>query len=579
MAYQLARYPKTDMLARKDDGTWKHYSTQEVVDITRHFAAGLLSLGLGGENNQVKIAVLSPNRPEWLLTDLACQQSGAVLAPIYPTISESELQFVLHDSGAQAVFVSDRHMLEKVRLIRSELPQLREIFTYDREEGARHWSELPAMATPETLASVEAISKGITPDHLLTIIYTSGTTGTPKGVMLTHRNVLSNVLACIPYLPVSPEARALSFLPLNHIFERMVSYVYLTAGVSIYYAESMETIADNLREVKPGIFTTVPRLLEKVYEKIMAKGLELRGIKRALFFWAVNLGKEYELNRPLSFWYRLQLAIANRLVFSKWREALGGNIKCIVTGAAACQVRLLRIFTAAGMPILEGYGLTETSPVIAVNRFEAADRMFGTVGPLITDIQVQIAPDGEILCKGPNVTIGYYNRPDLTAEAIHDGWFHTGDIGTLVDGRFLKITDRKKEMFKTSGGKFVAPQPVENKFKESPYIEQIMVVGADRKFTAALIVPNFKNLEDWCRRQGLEFGSHEQVIKYHPVVELFKQAVDKYNQFFNHIDQVKKFRLLPQEWTVAGGELTPTLKLKRRVISDKYADEIEQIYS
>lgn len=583
MAWQQQRYPKPDMLARKEEGVWKKYSTAEVQELSRKFAAGLLSLGFGGEEQrveeQVKIAILSANRPEWLLTDLACQQAGAVLAPIYPTISEPELEFVLNDSAARALFVSDIHLFEKVQHIRDRLPHLRQVFSYDRISGVRHWSEVPALATPELLAEVESISDAITADHLATILYTSGTTGIPKGVMLTHRNILSNVLACAPYLPVFPESRALSFLPLNHIFERMVSYLYMTAGVSIYYAESMETISDNLREVKPGIFSTVPRLLEKVYEKIMAKGLALKGIKRYLFFWAVNLGKQYEINQPQSFWYRLQLAIANKLVFSKWREALGGNLQGIITGAAACQVRLLKIFTAAGMPILEGYGLTETSPVIAVNRFEENDRMFGTVGPLISGVEVKLAEDGEILCKGPNVTIGYYKRPDLTAESIKDGWFHTGDVGTLVAGRFLKITDRKKELFKTSGGKFVAPQPVENKFKESPFIEQIMVVGADRKFAGALIVPNFSNLADWACKQGLSFDTHEQLLQYHPVTELFKQAVDKYNQFFNHIEQVKKFELLPQEWTVAGGELTPTLKLKRKVITEKYSGAIERIYS
>lgn len=397
--------------------------------------------------------------------------------------------------------------------------------------------------------------------------------------MLSHHNIMSNVLACQPYLPVNKEAKALSFLPLNHIFERMVTYLYLCSGVPVYYAENMETIGDNLKEVKPTIFTTVPRLLEKVYEKIMTTGLELKGIKRALFFWAVDIGKRYEINKDQGAWYNLQLKLANKLVFSKWRAALGGNIQAVVNGAAACQVRLLKIFTAGGIPIMEGYGLTETSPVISVNRINVEDRMFGTVGPIISGVEVKLAEDGEILCKGPNVTIGYYKRPDLTADAIKDGWFHTGDIGVIIDNKFLKITDRKKELFKTSGGKFVAPQPIENKFKESPYIEQIMIVGEDRKFTAALIVPAFSNLRNWAQKRGITATSNEELIKNPDVQDLYKQAVDKYNQFFSHIEQVKKYLLLPHEWTVDGGELTPTLKTKRKVILEKFKKEIDSIYA
>jgi long-chain acyl-CoA synthetase len=387
------------------------------------------------------------------------------------------------------------------------------------------------------------------------------------------------VVACTPYLPVSTDARALSFLPLNHIFERMVSYVYLTGGVSIWYAENMDTIADNLREVKPTIFTTVPRLLEKVYEKIMAKGLELKGIKRALFFWAVELGKKYEINKPMGTWYNLQLSLANKLIFNKWREALGGNIDAVVLGSAACQVRLLKIFTAAGIPVLEGYGLTETSPVISVNRTDVKDRMFGTVGPLISNVEVKLAEDGEILTKGPNISLGYYKRPDLTAESIKDGWFHTGDIGVLVNNKFLKITDRKKELFKTSGGKFVAPQPIENKFKESPFIEQIMVVGEGRKFTGALIVPSFPQLERWAAKKGIQGVSHEELLKNPDIQGLYKTILDKYNQYFSHIEQIKKFELLPREWTVSGGEMSPTLKVKRKVIMEKYMDLVEKIYA
>ncbi|MET3874801.1 long-chain fatty acid--CoA ligase [Chitinophaga sp. OAE865] len=583
ISYQLANYPKEDMLAGKENGQWQKYSTKEVADLTLRFSSGLLKLGIrpGIKKNEEKdkIAIISPNRPEWIITDLACQQLGAVLTPIYPTISETELAYVLNDAEARILFVSDKDLLAKVISMRDKFPTIREIFTFNKTEGARHWSEIPEMADTADFEQINEIKKNISPEELVTIIYTSGTTGTPKGVMLSHHNIMSNVLACQPYLPVNKEAKALSFLPLNHIFERMVTYLYLCSGVPVYYAENMETIGDNLKEVKPTIFTTVPRLLEKVYEKIMTTGLELKGIKRALFFWAVDIGKRYEINKDQGAWYNLQLKLANKLVFSKWRAALGGNIQAVVNGAAACQVRLLKIFTAGGIPIMEGYGLTETSPVISVNRINVEDRMFGTVGPIISGVEVKLAEDGEILCKGPNVTIGYYKRPDLTADAIKDGWFHTGDIGVIIDNKFLKITDRKKELFKTSGGKFVAPQPIENKFKESPYIEQIMIVGEDRKFTAALIVPAFSNLRNWAQKRGITATSNEELIKNPDVQDLYKQAVDKYNQFFSHIEQVKKYLLLPHEWTVDGGELTPTLKTKRKVILEKFKKEIDSIYA
>ncbi|WP_343700946.1 long-chain fatty acid--CoA ligase [Chitinophaga sp.] len=574
--HQQAHYSKPDMLAAKEQGAWKTYSTNEVAGIVQRYSSGLLQSGIEPDS---KVAIISTNRPEWIVTDLACQQIGAVLVPIYPTISDAELEFVLNDAEAGVLFVSNQDLYEKVDALRSKLPRLQHIYSFDIIPGVPHWSAITSLARDADNTRIEELKNSITPHHLATVIYTSGTTGTPKGVMLTHYNIMSNVEACLPVLPVTSSGRALSFLPLNHIFERMVTYVYLTAGVSVYYAESMEAISDNLREVKPSIFTTVPRLLEKVYEKITARGTELTGIKKQLFFWALNLAKQFEINKPLPPWYRLQLAIADKLVYKKWREALGGELQCIVTGAAACQVRLLKIFTAAGIPILEGYGLTETSPVIAVNRMPEKDRMFGTVGPVISNVEVKLADDGEILCKGPNVTSGYYKRPDLTADAFTDGWFHTGDIGVLVNGKFLKITDRKKELFKTSGGKFVAPQPIENKFRESPFIEQIMVVGADRKFTGALIVPNFRNLEDWYTRQGATYPGPERALHDTKVRQLYRQSVEKYNQHFSHIEQVKKFELMPHEWTVSSGEMTPTLKLKRRVIQEKYRDAIERIYA
>lgn len=563
ITHQQSRYPQTDMLAAKENDVWRTYSTSEVADITKKFSAGLLQLGIQRGDN---IALISINRPEWILTDLACQQIGAVLVPIYPTISAAELQFILEDSGAKMLFVQGDDLYEKAKPFSGHLT----IFSFDQLDGVRHWSEIRA----DNDKAVQAIMDSIQPDDLATIIYTSGTTGIPKGVMLSHANIMSNVTACLEYLPVNEHARALSFLPLNHVFERMVTYVYMLSGVSVYYAEGMETIADNLREVKPGIFTTVPRLLEKVYEKIMARGNKLTGIQRRLFFWAVGIGLRYEINKNQGLWYNMQLAIARKLVFSKWQEALGGNLKCIVTGAAACQLRLLKIFTAAGIVVMEGYGLTETSPVISVNHFEEEGRMFGTVGPVISNVEVKIAEDGEILCKGPNVMLGYYKRPDLTADAVTDGWFHTGDIGVLLQGKFLKITDRKKELFKTSGGKFVAPQPIENKFRESPYIEQIMVVGADRKFAGALIVPDFAYLRKWAADNKVSFELDNPQIR-----ALYKKTVEQYNQSLNHIEQIKKFELMQHEWTVEGGEMTPTLKLKRKVIMEKYRDAVERIYA
>jgi len=582
--YQLENFSQDAMLAAKEGGEWKKYSTADVKNIVNSFSAGLMAMGIGGGDMSIeardKIAVLSKNRPEWIMLDLAVQQTGAILTPVYPTINVNELQFILNDAQVKIVFVNDQELYHKVVSIKHATPSVKEVFTFDHVSNARHWKELLTELSPEKMKEIKQASDKIQYEDLATIIYTSGTTGTPKGVMLSHRNILSNVMdsrQCFDEIGIRNE-KALSFLPLNHIFERMVTYIYLFTGVSIYYAESLENVGDNLREVKPALFTTVPRLLEKVYERIMSKGANLKGIKKKLFYWALELGKEFEINKKRGAWYNAQLALANKLIFNKWREALGGNVKAIVTGSAACQVKLLKIFTAAKLVIMEGYGLTETSPVISVNRFVEKNRMFGTVGPLIKNVEVKIAEDGEILCKGPNVMMGYYKRPDLTEEVVKDNWFYTGDIGMFVNDRFLKITDRKKELFKTSGGKYVAPQPIENKLKESRWIEQMMVVGADRKFVGALMVPAFKVLKEWCDEQGIEYPGDEAIIKNKKVLEVFKDTVERYNQFFNHVEQIKKFELLPHEWTVEGGELTPTLKLKRKVIMEKYRDAIERIY-
>ncbi|HTI91831.1 MAG TPA: long-chain fatty acid--CoA ligase [Puia sp.] len=572
-------YP--DMLSAKEDGEWKKYSTAEIAETVDKLSLGLLELGISGGDRTPegmdKVGIVAKNRPEWIMVDLAVQKTGAILAPIYPTIAVHELEFILNDAQVKIVFVDNEELFHKVLSVKEKVPSLREVFTFEHVARARHWKELLIRPTPENLGRLRSISDKIDFKDLATIIYTSGTTGTPKGVMLSHENILSNVIACLPCMPPGP-LKVLSFLPLNHIYERMLTYLYLFSSSSIYYAESMDTIGENLKEVKPQMFVTVPRLLEKVYDRIMQKGSELTGIKKKLFYWACGLGARYEINKKMGFWYDMQLSLANKLIFSKWREALGGNIICIVSGGAACQVRLIRIFTAAGVAIMEGYGLTETSPVISANRVEVEDRMFGTVGPVLSNVEVRIAEDGEILCKAPSVMMGYYKRPDLTAEVMSGGWFHTGDIGEIVAGRFLKITDRKKEMFKTSGGKYVAPLAIESKLKESPYIEQIMIVGPERKFVGALIVPAFPYLQEWCKLHNIKAGTNEEMIRQPEVLAFYKEVIEGYNKNFNHVEQIKRFELLPVEWTIDGGEMTPKLSLKRKVVTEKFGKLIEKIY-
>lgn len=583
--HQLANFPKQDMLAAKEKGIWKTYSTADVATTVDALSAGLLSLGVSGHNftpeSSDKIAIMSSNRPEWVFTDLACQQIGAILVPLYPTTNPIEVEFILNDAAVGYVFVSNLELYEKVKSVASKVPSIKGIFTFDAIEGAVHWTSLTNAATPALLDQVASIKKTIPVTQLATIIYTSGTTGVPKGVMLSHQNIYSNVMFSKESFPFedAPASKVLSFLPLNHIFEKMVTYIYLYSGISIYYAESLDTIGDNLKEIKPDGFTTVPRLLEKVFEKIMAKGAEQTGIKKKLFFWAVALGEKYDNIQSGGFWYNLQLAIANKLIFTKWREALGGNVSFIVTGGAACQVKLLRIFNAAKIPVFEGYGPTENSPVISVNRKAKGGTKFGTVGPVINGIQVKIESDGEICVAGESVMLGYYKRPDLTAEAVIDGWLHTGDIGVFENDIFLKITDRKKELFKTSGGKYVAPQPIENKCKESPFIEQFMVVGADRKFVGALIVPSFGTLKTWMEDEGIEYTTNAAAVANPKVIALFDGIIAQYNTFFNHVEQVKKFALLDKEWTVESGEMTPKLSLKRKVVMENCKAAIESIYA
>lgn len=582
--YQLEKFPKSDMLTAKINGEWVPLSTAAVADLANKLSAGLLKLGVSGNDmtpeTQDKIALISRNRPEWLLLDIACQQIGVVLCPIYPTTNVNELQFIFNDATVKFSFSSDADILDKVNTIRPFVPSLQKIFSFDDEKGAEYWRTIIDSVTPKDLLQLEKVKQHIKAEHLATIIYTSGTTGTPKGVMLSHRNIVSNVMNGKNSFPFTdnPSGRSLSFLPLNHIFERLASYIFIYSGHSIYFAESLDAIGENLKEVKPTVFCTVPRLLEKVYEKIMTKGAELTGIKKKLFYWAVDLANKYDNLKSGGISYNLQLALANKIIFNKWREALGNNIGYIITGGAACQVRLLRIFNAAKIPIYEGYGPTENSPVISVNCRYKGGMKFGTVGPVLQGQEVKLMPDGEICVKGPSVMMGYYKRPDLTAEAIIDDWLHTGDIGIFEDKKYLKITDRKKELFKTSGGKYVAPQPIENKMKESPFIEQLIIIGAEQKFVGALIVPSFANLKEWMQHKQIPFTTIEDAVNNPKVLSLYKEIIESFNKSFNHVEQVKKFELMPDEWTIESGELTPTLKLKRKVIMEKFRKNVERIY-
>lgn len=573
-SYQLEHFPQDVALAGKEHGKWHTYTTQEVINKANELSTGLLRMGIVPGD---KIAMISNNRPEWIITDLAILQIGAINVPVYPTISDKDYAFIFNDAGVKMAFVADEELLAKAIKAKEISPTLETIYTYETISGAEHWSEL--MDVNPDMDTINARKGEVKAKDLATLIYTSGTTGTPKGVMLSHQNVASNAIASEERLPVDSSAKGLSFLPLCHIYERMLIYLYTYTGVSLYFAESLETIGDDIREVKPNVFTAVPRLLEKVYDKIVAKGAELTGIKKALFFWAVSIGEKYEPYGQNGPFYEMKLKIARKLIFSKWQEALGGNVEAIASGSAALNPRLARIYNAAGIPVLEGYGLTETSPVISVNENENRGMKFGTTGRPITDVHVKIAEDGEILVKGPNVMMGYYKRPDLTKEVIdEDGWFHTGDIGKMDDGQYLKITDRKKEIFKTSGGKYIAPQIMENSFKESGFIEQIMVIGENKKHPSALIVPTFEFLESWCAKKGIKASSRAEMISNQQVLDRYQEEIDRINEPFGKWEQIKKFELLPTEFTIESGEITPTLKLKRKIILANRADLIQKIY-
>jgi long-chain acyl-CoA synthetase len=572
------KYPRKDMYCGKYDKEWKSFSTVEVRNLVDMVSIGLISMGYRRGD---KIATISTNRPEWNFADLGLAQAGIIHVPIYPTISTDEYRFILEHADVKAVILSSRSIYNKVIPIVAEVPGLKDIFSFETIEGIRSFSEITEAGKANTgryRAELDEIKRSILPEDLVTIIYTSGTTGNPKGVMLSHKNLVSNAITTSYAHHLGYGHRAVSFLPLCHVYERMVNYHFQYKGISIYYVENMGTISEAVKEVRPHIFNTVPRLLEKIYDNIMSKGHNLPWIKRQIFFWAVSLGLKYRLKGNSAF-YRFRLKIARRLIFSKWQEALGGEVQVMVSGGAALQSRLEKIFWAAGLPVIQGYGLTETSPVIAVNPLRIDEIRLGTVGPVIDNVEVKIADDGEILCRGINVMMGYYKDPELTAEAIDkEGWFHTGDIGVITEGKFLKITDRKKEMFKLSAGKYIAPQVIENRLKESFFIEQVMVIGENEKFASALISPNFSYLHDWCSSQKIQFRDNTELIEMPEVTDLFAREVKEVNKTLGEHEQIKRFRLVTEEWTPQTGELSPTLKLRRSYVAQKYKDLISGIY-
>ena len=578
--YQQEKYSNiSDALVTKQNGVWEKTSTAEYIAKANTISRALLRMGI--QKND-KIAIISTNnRTEWHIMDIGILQIAAQTVPIYPTISEDDYEYILNHSEAQYCFVSDEEVLRKVKLIKDKVPHLKEVYSFNTIAGCKNWNELLTLGEDESnQQEVETVKDSVSAQDLATIIYTSGTTGKPKGVMLSHDNIVSDVINSAPRIPFAPGAsRALSFLPICHIFERMILYLYQYYGVSVYFGEAIDKISDNLKEVKPNVMTAVPRLLEKVYDKIYAKGAELTGIKKSLFFWAIDLGLKYQPYGANGGWYEFQLKIARKLIFSKWKEGLGGNLDLMVSGSAALQPRLARIFAAAEIPVMEGYGLTETSPVISVNDMRNKGFRVGTVGKVIDNVQVKIAEDGEILCKGPNVMMGYYKDEKLTSEVVIDGYFHTGDIGEIDSDGFLKITDRKKEMFKTSGGKYIAPQILENTMKQSRFIDQIMVIGDGQKMPAAFIQPSFDFVKEWANIHKINIGkTNEEIICNEKVIARIQEEINLYNEKFGHWEQIKRFELTPDVWSIEGGEMTPTLKLRRKPIMDKYKSLFQKIY-
>lgn len=576
--YQQTNFPGSFPLHAKENGAWKGYSLGDFINISNCTALGLMENGIHPKDT---VASISNNRPEWNFLDMGILMCGAVHVPIYPTISDKEYIYILNDAQVKIAIVSDKLLYDRLLGFKSSVPTLQEVYMFNEEPGCRNWNALVEAGKRSNLQEkLKEIKNGTQPTDLATLIYTSGTTGNPKGVMLSHHNIVSNFLACRELPTVDYRHKALSFLPLCHSYERMLTYLYMYLGVAIYYAESLEKIGDNIKEVKPHIFSAVPRLMEKVFDKFMAKGKELKFPLKNIYFWAVSIAEKYEVDGKNSWWYKCRHFLADKLIYKKWRAGLGGNVMCVVSGGAALQERIARIFCAAGIYVHEGYGLTETSPVLAVNLNRPGGTMFGTVGPVIPGVTVLIAEDGEILAKGPNIMLGYFKRPDLTAEVIDsEGWFHTGDIGKLIQGKFLKITDRKKEIFKTSGGKYIAPQPIENNLKASLFIEQAMVIGEGRNFAAALIVPAYPALEEWCRENKIEVKNHEAIVSHPKVKDLVMKEINQVNRELGKTDQIKKFEFVLKEWSQVSGELTPTLKLKRKLIFENNLALVEKIYS
>ena len=574
--YKQAFKPKNDVLSGKENGQWVKYSLAEYQEFADHISYGLMQLGIKKGD---AIATISNNCPEWNFIDMGIMQIGAIHVPIYPTISEDDYKYILKHAEVKIVFIAGKELLRKIAHFLPEIEDLQEVYTFKAVEGYKQLADLVELGKQnKDFPFLEKAKSDILPDDVATLIYTSGTTGFPKGVMLSHNNVLSNVKASEGIFPVDETCRGLSYLPLCHVYERMVNYVLHYKGVSIYYTESMATIVDNIQEVKPHIMTTVPRLLEKVYDKILAKGRNLKGVKKQLFFYAVNLGLKFEFDQPTRFVYHAKLRLMNKLVFSKWRAAFGGEMVCIVSGGAALQPRLARIYNAAGISVIEGYGMTESSPVIAVNTFVAGQRKIGTVGPPLNNVEVKISEEGEILVKGPNVMKGYFKDSEMTANTVIDGWLHTGDVGVLDEQGLLKITGRVKEIFKTSMGKYISPVLLENKIKESPFFDQIMVVGENQKFAAALIVPDFEHLRNWCKIKEVPWTNATEMIAEKVIKDRFKREIDCFNKQFGDTEKIRKFELINHEWTIDSGEITANLKLKRSLIHKRYAESIERLF-
>ena len=579
--YQLEKYSLPDALVTKYGNEWVKTSTEEYLNKANAISRAFLRLNI--QKNDKVAVISSNNRTEWHIFDIGILQTGAQTVPIYPTIAAEDYEYILNHSESKYCIVSDEEVYNKLNAVKANLPNLVEIYSFNEIKNVKNWKELLDLGADNSNQNeVEARKESIATTDLATIIYTSGTTGKPKGVMLTHQNIVSDVLMSAERVPFTPGSyRALSFLPICHIFERMILYLYQYFGVSVYFAESIDKISDNLKEVHPNVMTVVPRLLEKVYDKIMAKGHELTGIKKKLFFWATGLGVQYKPYSENGFLYEFQLKIARKLIFSKWQEALGGELKLLVSGSAALQQRLTKTFTAAGIPVMEGYGLTETSPVISVNDMRNNGFRVGTVGKVLNGVEVKIAEDGEILCKGPNIMIGYYKDEEQTNQALKDGYFHTGDIGEFDSDGFLRITDRKKEMFKTSGGKYVAPQLLENTFKQSLFIEQIMVIGEGEKMPAAFIQLSFDFIKDWATKHPeVKLGqTNEDIIANPLIIKRIQEEIDHYNQKFGNWEQVKRFELTPDVWSIEAGHLTPTMKLRRKIILERYKNLYQKIYN